>query len=292
MGLEEFVNQYFVRPIVEYSGYNIVNTLTYAVIALVAAYALFIILRKKFTKEFLIYLIPFICLGSTIRVIADSIYMGVAQQHAQDLFGLVGLVVNSHIYDYGFFTVTPGIYVVTAGIVLISILITDLLKRPKLLPVIGILLFIPHLVMLAAMFTNYLFVGILLLITGISCAVAVSILRHWKITSLQSKIAVFAHSLDGSATLTAITIFNSFSQDCLQKGMCYGEEHVFGRFLAGFDYGLVVFLLIKVAFSMLACYIIEKELKNENSRNFVYLLIIVFGLAPGIRDALRLLAGT
>jgi uncharacterized membrane protein len=78
----------------------------------------------------------------------------------------------------------------------------------------------------------------------------------------------------------------------LQKGLCYQEEHVFGGFLAGFDFGLVVFLLIKVAFSILACYVIEKELKNEHSRNFVYLLIIIFGLAPGVRDALRLLAGT
>lgn len=292
MSLEEFVNQYFVRPIVEYSGYNIVNTMTYAVIALVSAYALFIFLRKKFTKEFLVSLIPFICLGSTIRVIADSIYTGIAQQHAQEMFGLVGLVVNSHVYDYGFFTVTPGIYIVTAAIVLVSIVISDLLKRPKLLPWIGILLFVPHFIILVPMFTNYIFVGILLLIVLVSTVIATSILRQLKINSPQSKIAVFAHALDGSATLTAITIFNQFSQDCLQKGMCYGEEHVFGRFLAGFDYGLVIFLLIKVAFSILACYIIETELKNENSKNFIYLLIIVFGLAPGIRDALRLLAGT
>lgn len=292
MGLEEFITEYFVRPIAEYSGYNIVNTLTYAIVALAAAYILFIWLRKKFTKEFIIYLIPFIFLGSTIRVIADSIYSGIAQQHMNDLFGLVGLLVNSHIYDYGFWTVTPGIYLVTAAIVLISIAISDLLKKPKLLPAIGAVLFLPHFIFLIPMFKNYLFIFILIAIAIISTLLAVLVLKKLKINSIQSKIAVLAHSLDGSATLTAITIFNKLSGECLSGGVCYREEHVFGGFLAGFDYGLVIFLVIKVVFALLACYIIERELKNENSKNFIYLLIIVFGLAPGIRDALRLLAGT
>jgi uncharacterized membrane protein len=292
MGFENFIDQYFIRPIVDYSGYNLVNTLTYAVIALAAAYLLFTWLGKRFTKQFILYLIPFILLGSTVRVIADSIYMGVAQQHMNDLFGFVGLVVNSHFYDYGFLTVTPGIYILIAAVLILSILISEFLKKPKLLPVIGWVLFIPHFLFLVPMFTNYLFILILFLITGIATIVASLVLARLKINNLQSKMAVFAHSLDGSATLTAITIFNSLSSECLQKGLCYQEEHVFGGFLAGFDFGLVVFLLIKVAFSILACYVIEKELKNEHSRNFVYLLIIIFGLAPGVRDALRLLAGT
>jgi uncharacterized membrane protein len=292
MGLEEFVSEYFIRPIVEYSGYNIVNTLVYAIIALGAAYLLFNWLKKRFTKEFILYLIPFVLLGSTIRVIADSIYMGNAQQHMGGMFGLVGWAVNSHIYDYSFLTVTPGIYVMTATIVLLSIGISEALKRPKLLPWIGIVLFVPHFLILVPMFENYTFILALLAIAAAATAVAVLVLWKLKIKNLQSKLAVFAHSLDGSATLTAITIFNKFSPECLQKGICYGEEHVFGGFLAGFDYGLVVFLLIKVSFSILACHIIERELKNENSKNFIYLLIIVFGLAPGVRDALRLLAGT
>jgi len=261
MGLEEFVNEYFVRPIVEYSGYNIVNTLIYAVIALAAAYALFLVLRKRFTKEFILYLVPFIFLGSTIRVMADSIYMGVAQQHMGEMLGFVGFVVNSHIYDYGFWTVTPGIYLVTAAIVLISIVASELLKRPKLLPAIGIVLLIPHFLFLVPMFRNYMFIVILLAIAAISALVAMLVLNRWKIGSLQSKIAVFAHSLDGSATLTAITIFNSLSDECLVNGLCYREEHVVGGLMAGFGYGLVVFLLIKVAFSLIACHIIEGSSK-------------------------------
>ncbi|MEM2974760.1 MAG: DUF63 family protein [Candidatus Micrarchaeia archaeon] len=292
MGLEDFISEYFVRPIVEYSGYNIVNTLTYAIIAMVAAYLLFIWLRKKFTKEFILYLIPFILFGSTVRVITDSIYTGVAQKHTEDVLGLVGLVVNSHLYDYGFWTVTPGIYILTAVLVIISILLSDLLKRPKLLPIIGILLFVPHFIVLIPMFVNYTFIIILLTIASVSTLAAVLFLGFLGIKSLQSKFAVFAHSLDGAATLTALSIFNKLSESCLIEGLCYREEHVFGGFLAGFEYGMVAFLLIKIAFAVLACYFIERELKNENTKNFIFLLIIIFGLAPGVRDALRLLAGT
>ncbi len=292
MEFQQFVNDYFINPIVEHSGYNMINTLFYAAIAMVAAYLIFKKFKKQFTKEFILYTVPFILLGSTIRVITDSIDSGIAQQHSSALFGLIGAIVNSGIYDYGFLTVTPGIYILIGSFTLLSLVFSNALRKPKLYPTIGLALWIPHFIMVLSMINEASFALLIVVLSAALLAFSHVILKKYKISGIASRLAVGAHILDGTSSFVAIEIFNRVSPQCVQNGFCYFGQHVVERFFGEIMvYGTALYLMVKVLFAILASVIIERESEGENEKYFIYLLIIIFGLAPGIRNFLRLAIG-
>ncbi|MCX6772485.1 MAG: DUF63 family protein, partial [Candidatus Micrarchaeota archaeon] len=110
-----FVEDYFVKSIFERTGYNMVNTLAYAAIALGALYLIWSFLKKKgfdfASRDFLYGVGAFVLFGSTARVLTDAVDAG----HS--------LGVLSQMFGYGYLTVTPGIYIVTAALFLFSIAI-------------------------------------------------------------------------------------------------------------------------------------------------------------------------
>ena len=292
MEFEQFLSDYFINPIVEHSGYNIINTLFYAIIAMIAAYLIFKRFRKQFTRDFILHTVPFILLGSTVRVITDSIDSGVAQQHASALFGLVGAVVNSGAYNYGFLTVTPGIYILVGSLTIFSLVLSNILRMPKLYPAIGLALWVPHFAIVLGMMSEMSFALLTLVISALLFGFSHLMLQRYKIKGAASRLAVGAHILDGASSFVAIEVFNRVSPQCLQEGMCYFGQHVVERFFGELMvYGTAIYLMIKVLFAMAASIVIEKEAETENEKYFIYLLIIIFGLAPGIRNFLRLALG-
>src|SRR4030095_11894022 len=144
--MENFIYDYFVQPIWDRTGYNVVNTLVYAVIAIAAIFALNKALkgRVKIDESFVRSVLCFVLLGSTMRVVTDSIDTGVFKP----VTPFHQVVLDSHIWDYGYFTVTPGIYIVTAAFLLISLGILYKLKRVDLLGYVGLALWLPHFLLL------------------------------------------------------------------------------------------------------------------------------------------------
>lgn len=292
MDINSIINEYFINPVVERSGYNIVNTLVYAAIALMAAFLIYWWMKPKFTRQFILYLIPFVLFGSTVRVFTDAIDTGVAQQHASDLFGLVGFAVDLGIYNYGPLTVTPGIYMATAVITLFSIFISERLRKPRLLPAIGLALWLPHLLLLMPMFGHWNFLAATIVLVAASIVVIYPMLRRDRLLNRESLLAVGAHALDGGASFVAIEVFNRISPECLELGRCYFGQHVIERAIGNaLPYGTALFLLLKLLFAVFAVHVIERQCKDRDERNFIYALVIIFGLAPGVRNVLRLLVG-
>ena len=117
--MDNFIYDYFVNPIWDRTGYNVVNTAVYATIALVAIYALNQALRGrvKMDEGFVRGVLCFVLFGSTMRVVTDSIDNGVFKP----VTPIHQMVLQSHLWDYGYLTVTPGIYVLTAALLLISL---------------------------------------------------------------------------------------------------------------------------------------------------------------------------
>ncbi|RME80225.1 MAG: DUF63 family protein, partial [Methanobacteriota archaeon] len=73
------VYDYFIYPIEAHAGYNVVNTVVYGAIGLVALFLIYKWFHKKgwkFDWHFFKSLIPFIILGSTKRVVTDAVYGG------------------------------------------------------------------------------------------------------------------------------------------------------------------------------------------------------------------------
>lgn len=52
-----------------------------------------------------------------------------------------------------------------------------------------------------------------------------------------------------------------------------------------------VFFLVKVAIALLAAYILSTEKIKAREKYYAVLILLVIGLAPGMRDLLRIMVG-
>ncbi|MEM5826277.1 MAG: DUF63 family protein, partial [Candidatus Aenigmatarchaeota archaeon] len=77
--IKDFFVNYFINPIIKGSGYNIVNTLVYGIVLGLASLTIYKFLKRigiKLDVMFFSSLIPFILLGSVVRVLKD---LGIAR---------------------------------------------------------------------------------------------------------------------------------------------------------------------------------------------------------------------
>lgn len=289
--MSDFIQDYFISPIIEHTGYNIVNTSIYAIIAIIAAFFIYKKFKKYFTMQLIVYTIPFILLGSTVRVITDATEAGI-DWSSYPFYWLFGPVIKSGFYNYGFLTATPGIYIIIGLITLISLYISIKLEKPKLYPAIGLILWIPHFIILLSMIKDAFYLILILTLSILLILISHFIMKRFKINGSLPRVALAAHTLDGVSSFVAIEVFNRISPECIQNGICYFGQHVVERFFSELMvYGTALYLMVKILFVMFASAIIEKEADNENEKYFLYLLIIIFGLAPGIRNMLRITLG-
>ncbi len=276
--MERFIYEYFINPIWSRSGYNIVNTLTYAIIAIVSVYILYHKMhgRIRIDELFIRSVMCFVLFGSTLRVVTDSIDAGVMKP----ITPVHELVLNSHIYDYGYFTVTPGIYIVVATILLFFMIILYKLKRMDLLGYVGLALWLPHFLLILPFMKYWIFMIPVIILAALPAYLAFGFFKDRILASI-----VAAHSLDGAATFFAIDLFPKFT------GIGYSEQHVFSGAIGVFSGSYFAFYLVKAAISFLAAWLLVKENIKDEERNYIALILIIIGFAPGLRDILRMGCG-
>ncbi len=279
--MENYIYTYFLQPIWDKTGYNAINTSVYAIIAIVALYAIWKLLEKsKFTIDstFVYGTLAFVLFGSTLRVVTDAVDGGVLKP----VTPFHQLALDSHIYDYGLFTVTPGIYIVVAAIFLFTLAILTLLKKQEYLMYVGLALWLPHILLLLPFMS---FAQHALPI--IALALIPAFIIHKLLKNNSSTLMVLGHALDGAATFYVIDIFGPM------VGKNYFEQHVIGGFIGTYFHTFFAFYLFKVLLvAGIAKVITEDKDDSENFRNFVALAIMIMGFAPGIRDVLRMVVGT
>lgn len=280
MDIAQFIEQYYIEPIVKHEGYNSVNTLTYAIIAIIAVYFVYRILHEKkisISEQFILNTIPFVLFGSTVRVVTDSIDSGVMKATN----GLYALVLNSHIYDYGFLTSSPGIYIVTAVFFFISLIIAQKMKNERMLGYIGLILWIPHFFLLIPMMGYVEFAIPVIVLAFVPFYIAYRYFMKKVLAAI-----VGAHALDGAATFLVIDFFGKIT------GKSYFEQHVIPGWIGSMFGTFFPFYLLKIGIAFTAAWFIFKEKDaSVNEKNFVALLLIIIGLAPGLRDLLRMVVG-
>ncbi|MEW6036241.1 MAG: DUF63 family protein [Candidatus Micrarchaeota archaeon] len=273
--MENFIYDYFVRPIWERTGYNAVNTLVYALIAIAAVYALSRTLKGRVRMDdgFMRGVLSFVLFGSTIRVVTDAIDTGVFKP----VTIAHQLVLDSHLWDYGYLTVSPGIYILTAALLVATLAILHRLKRPELLPYVGLALWLPHFLLLLPFMAYWIYA---LPIFALAVIPAYFAWRHFRENSLA--LIVAGQALDGAATFFVIDYFSKIA------GIQYFEQHVIGGAIGAFFGTFFAFYLVKVGISFAAAYLLQKEKMDGEDRLFVALALMIMGFAPGIRDILRM----
>jgi len=271
--ISAFIQQYYIDPITFGTGYNIYNTITYAIIFIVAAFFVYKLLRyiKIRIDTKLIYgIIPYVILGGLLRALEDA------------------SVVT------GFLFKTPAIYVLIFVIALAALLVSIGVQKysryqyHKVWFVIGIVI-----LLFGFSYVNMVSSFALLSMVGITAAWVIVFLVIKKIAlkkkytsiskflSNENLLLLSVHMFDASTTFTALNFFSYF------------EQHVLPSFLINI-LGPAVMFPLKLIVVIAVLYVLDKELhKREDleKRGFVKLLILILGLAPGLRNLIRLVMG-
>lgn len=271
----DFIQEYFLNPLEhpdKYTPYNLVNTITFAVLALAAAWLLYKGLKKlgvKYGAEFNYGVLAYVAFGAVLRVVVDAKIL-------PREINILGIPL--------FLFVTPGIYIVTFLILAVCLLAALKTKKPmQNFRNIGIALTLLALLPLAAARIQAMQIDVFA-IPLLAIALTAGFVWLWKKTfkkelGVVEKLVFFGQVLDGSATFYGINF----------KG--YGEQHVLGNAIIGAFNNAITFLVIKILFAAAAVYFLSKE-EKQDEKNFIALIITIVGFGPGLRDFLRILFST
>ena len=287
---------YFVSPIVERTGYNAINTLAYAAIAIGALYIIWRFLKGKkydFSSPVFLYAVcAFVLFGSTCRVLTDLSDSGAVAGMAVSASPLAPIymaLLSAGIFKYGFLTVTPGIYLVTAALFLSSLAISWAMKKGMFAAYAGFLLWLPVALLVLPFMSHWWFLLLTLAIAAAGALSAFFLLERagdMKL-AIYEKLAIGGQALDGAATFVVIDIFSK------ETGKGYFEQHVLSAGIGeATPLGFFLFFLIKIALASAIVYFLRKEKMDKSDVALVLIVVAIMGFAPGIRDALRMLCGT
>jgi uncharacterized membrane protein len=277
--ISDFIYKYYIDPIRYEQPYNIVETLTYALILVAAVFLIYRWFKKSdiaIDGPFVLATIPYVIFGGVLRVVQDT--------H----------MIQS---DIQFLIVTPFIYFIiffyTISILIISRYLTKQGMWGNYLTLYagaGIFsVFCVSLVLVGWGMTHAhldLFVLAVIPLMAITATIMVwGFMRYvlnWKYVSDPLYLTLlFGQLLDASAT--------SYGID-LHPSVRYIEQHVVGSSLIEMTHTAFVMFPLKLVVLFPAIYIMEQYRKEANPAfwHLVLLAMIVVGFAPGIRDMTRM----
>ena len=265
----------------EGSTYTVIQTILYALLVLLGLYILYRCLKKAnitIDTPLILTGLTYIILGGLLRVVEDT---GMVPEPWWILF------------------VTPQVYFLTMFFAMAMLFISYKLQKNKVVVsyttpfmlggIISSLIAAGFLVWFG--FTQATDVdvgaGILVLLIGAAAAAALwAVLRYmfrWEYVNQPLYLVLVAgHMLDASATSYALAF----------KG--YIEQHVLGSTLIELTGTPYVMFALKIVVLIPAIWVLEKFRKEEGMESIwhlVLLAMIVVGLAPGLRDVLRMVLG-
>lgn len=272
LAIQDFFYKYFIYPIQTDSGFNLINTLVYAIIGLVLLFLWYKVFRRlkiEFNTRFLASLIPFIALGSTTRAFVDHGYYG------KSLW--VSYVLT-----------TPGIYLLIGGLFLGSFFISYLVQKYKQHRywqstfIAGILFNVINI----GYISKNLGFGQLWLASGILAIFFVVCLVVYFI-SKTLKLKFYTEAIPFSAI--AGQVFDGVNTVMITQFIVGAvEKHPIPRWLIK-NVGSWSFLVLKLAFVLPAVWLVSTQINNKNLRNYLLITIGLLGLAEGLRNFVSLI---
>lgn len=276
--MADWINEFLVKPMqapAEYAPYNPVNTVVYAVVALVAVFLIYKYLEGRGVKvdaRFFRLVLPFVVFGSAVRVLTDAGFLARSLE-----------VAGATLYPF----ITPGIYLLTAGFLAAAVAVGRVAgktfyyaERIGWVAALLAALFVLPLLKQFAHFLAILFLAFL----ALKAFEWLWSKRGLK-TGFMEKAAVLGQSLDGAASFVGVGFGTPTAS--------YFEQHVVGAAVMQMGTPLAFFVL-KFLFVLAVVEVLRRELREKNEegqKNFILLLIMILGLAPGLRDLLRIACG-
>ena len=277
--ISDFIYKYYIDPIRYEQPYNIVETVTYALILIAAVYIIYRWFKKSefpLDGPFVLATLPYVVFGGVLRVVQDT--------H----------MITS---DLQFLIVTPFIYFVIFFYTFSILVLSHYLERKglctsyiKVYAGVGIFSVFCVALFLLAWGMRYtqidLFVlAVIPLMALVATLLIFACMRYilkWQYVSDPLYIAlIFGQMLDASATSYGIDLHPSVQ---------YIEQHVVGSALIEWTHTAFVMFPLKLVVLFPAIYIMEMYRKEANPPfwHLILLAMIVVGLAPGVRDMTRM----
>jgi len=260
MDVSFFIKKYFILPFNEGTGYNIVNTTTYAVLLAIIAYIIYYLLKKqkfKFNEELFFDFILISVFGGTFHVLSD--------------YGIL---------KRNLITVSPGIWLTISIPSFMSLIFLKICFPKNYRKIFRITLVVSTFLCLFLMRVRYIqAIAQIICFSVILIAPLLYLVKKIKILNEKTSLYVLAlQVLDGTASFISIQYYGYF------------EQHVIGNlFISLFGpFGMVI---MKILFIIPILIFLENEEKKDNSAFFIKMIIGVLGAAPAMRDSIRLIMG-
>lgn len=268
-GLAAFVQKYYIDPIIYDTSYNPVDTITWAIILGLTIIGLIKLLGRVnilMDERLLISTLPYVLAGSSLRVIEDG---------------------NLVAAPWRYLLITPLIFFLVFLITAACLILTRKIWGEKFhtrYAAIGFLWTFFNLAVLSTLeFKNtWVIAAVFLmgsLLTGgiLLCGRHLSPLKF--LDGRFNQMIIYAHMLDASSTYFGVDWFG------------YYEKHVVPTFLIDLTGSAAIMFPLKLAILLPVLYMIDKSMQEPSLRNLTKLTLITLGLAPAIRNTLRLAIG-
>ena len=259
--IQQYIQENFIYL---HPGYTTLNTVVFGIIL---GLVILLIIRMfrwidKDPKDLFIPIIPFIFFGSSARALVDN-----------------GL------YPLTYILVTPGIYILTGLLAILTLLASVLIERKigwdyrYIIFAVGVVMCLPNIY-----YTQHINPVAALQVLGSWALVSapfVLLSIKWSLLKDKFNLSVLlAHLFDASSTFIAVDYYG------------YGEQHVLPNALTQMVDSAIVMFPLKIAVILPALYVIDTYVEDKTIRNMLKLAIFILGLAPGLRNFLSLSMGT
>jgi uncharacterized membrane protein len=272
--LGNFVNEYYINPVIYDTGYNPVNTVTWAIILGLSLFGVVKLLNKlnlTVDEVFIFAVSPYIFVGGSLRVVEDAGIVAAPFKY---------LLITPLIYFFIFF--------VCVGTLALSVGLQRAARINYYWPfaTVGVAWGVLNVWLLyvnATSFNGAIFALILAVGTAIGVLIY-AIARFLDFALLKDRVNAYVlggQMLDATATSFGLTF------------LPYAEKHVLPNFLIEATGTAFVMYPLKLIVTIPVLFIIDQYLKTEskNLTGLVKLAILTVGLAPAIRDTLRMTLG-
>jgi uncharacterized membrane protein len=275
--LRDFIETYYIYPITHDTGYNPVNTITWALVLVAFLFLTFKLLKKlevTINQRFIAAVAPYIVAGASLRVLEDA-----------------ELVTP----PLSYLLITPLIFFLVFGCSILFLVLSVYLSRSGrlqghdftlvfgLIGVLwctGILLILVWAEVIVAPWVPFAVIGIAGAIVSALYGLAVKFGLHY-LTDRLSLAVIAAHLLDAASSVIGIDFFG------------YTGKHVIEGFIVKYTGTAAGMFPLKLGILLPLLYLLETQFTAEDQelKNLVLLALLLIGLAPAVRNTLRLTLG-
>lgn len=258
---------FFYENFVNSPTYTLPAVIVYGILFIAAIGVTFKIIKKlglSVDDKFLYALTPFILLGGILRAVGDTLLATIGKTGIAFLF------------------ITPGVYLLTFTIALVSLLAAVKFKRApywKAMIFVGAALDVSTLVYLAGIGLSN--ISGMLLVPAVwalwVAALYIVSIRFPKYLTRENFVVLLGHMLDASATFVALQFHSGF------MGIL-----PLPHLISVLGLSPVAMFALKLVIVWPVLYYIDKDTKNPEYRTWLKIAVLILGLPMGIHDTLQI----